>query len=233
MARNVLASDMALRLREVTNTVSDTHVTAAELYRALTAGVADTWDMLLSMGIGTEGVKWATFSSVASQQEYSLTSAIWAITGAAATALTDFFQVSRLYVVDTDGRLRPISRINPSEQYLVKAPTQVASMKLYYFPCAPTFTLGTETFDGINGWEEHAIMCAAIHIKSKKEDDTGQYRARKREIEERMAVMANRLRDEPPRVVRRATAVRRGYHIPYESGVRGYDLRGGNLELFA
>ncbi len=241
--RSVLASELLQRLREVTGTENDTHVTTQELYRALTSGVSDTWDMILSLGIGTEGVKWAEFSAVPGTQEYDLAdTGLWSINGGSASALTDFYQVSRLLVNDSEGRRRPVSRVNPSEQYMMRAPTQAASMRLYYFPVAPSFTVGTESFDGINGWEEHTIMCAAIHIRRKKEDDTGQYRASKREIEERMKVMANRMRDEPPRVVRRTSFTTRrgyripfetGYGIPYDAGVRAYDLRGGNLELFA
>jgi hypothetical protein len=218
----VAGSDLLLRLRETVGSETDTHVSDAELYRALTYGVSDTWDTILTMGIGTEGVKSAVFTSVSDQQEYPI-----------AAIATDFYQVSRLLVVQQDGRLRPISRLNPSEQYTMKAPREASNLKLYYFPKSPVFVTGAETFDGINGWEEHAVMNAAIYIKAKKEDDTGQFRARKREIEARMAVMANRLRDEPPRIVRRVSPIRRGYHIPYEAGVRAYDLRGGNIELFA
>lgn len=218
----VTGSEMLVRLREAVGAENDTHVGDPELYRALTVGVQETWDTLLSMGIGTEGVKSATFTCLPGVQEY-------AKTGIAA----DFYQVSRLLVQETDGRLRPVSRVNPSEQYTMKAPTEGATMKLYYFPTAPVFTTGNETFDGVNGWEEHSIMGGAIYIKAKKEDDTGQFRARKREIETRMATMSNRLRDEPPRIVRRRSPIRRGYHIPYVTSVRAYDLRGGNMELFS
>jgi hypothetical protein len=218
----VLGSELLTRLREAVGAENDTHVTNPELYRALTSGVQDTWDTLLSMGIGTEGVKKVNFTCIAGQQDYPKT-----------TIAADFYQVSRLLIVNPDGTAEPISRINPSEQYNMKAPTQGASMRLYYFPTAPVFTTGAETFDGINGWEEHAIQTAAIYIKAKKEDDTGQFRARKREIEARMAVMANRLRDEPPRIVRRVRPYRRGFLIPYTPTVRGYDLRGANIELWA
>lgn len=221
----VTGATMLLRLREAVGALNDTHVTDAELYRALTAGIADTWGTLLSMGIGTEGVKKVTFSAVADQQEYALTTVVTAL---------DFFQVSRLLVTQQDGSKKPVSRVNPSEQYTMRAPTQGATMTLYYFPTAPVFTVaGTETFDGINGWEEHGIMNACIYVKAKKEDDTGQYRARRRELEAQMAVMANRLRDEPPRIIRRRSPTRRGYDIPYTSNVLAYDLRGGNIELFA
>lgn len=231
MARSVLASELLLRLREATDTGPDTHISDAEAYRALTSAVSDTWDALLSSGIGTEGVKSVTFNSVRGQTEYPIT-----------PIASDFFQLRTLYVIDPDNRQRPLPRLHPSEEYVMQAPTVVTPLKLYYFPCAPTFTTGAETFDGINGWEEHTVQTAAIFIKAKKMDDTGPFRARKRELEIRMAAMANRLRDEAPRVVRRAVRGlygafsgrgRDGYSIPYQTGVRGYDLRGANLELFA
>jgi hypothetical protein len=243
----ILASTLLQRLRESVGAENDTHVTDAELYRALTSGVADTWDTILSNGIGTEGVKSTFLNSVIGQQEYAILGNNWRASQAAplASALDDFYQVSRILVVEGD-RLRPIERVNPSEQYTLSAPKEAAVIKMYYFPVAPTFTTGLESFDGINGWEEHTIMSAAIYIKAKKEDDTGQFRAKKREVEERMKKMANRLRDAPPRIVRRASPVHgygyhgygpsgylRGYHTPYTASVRAYDLRGANLELLA
>lgn len=231
MARTVLASELLARMRTGVDALGDTHVTDAEGYLALTSAVADTWDALLSSGIGTEGVKSVSFNTVVGQLEYPL-----------ATLAADFFQLRTMYVIDTDLRQRPVKRLNPSEEYIMKAPTTVVPMKLYYFPCAPVFSTGAEVFDGINGWEEHTVQVACMTIKAKKMDDTGPFRARKRELEERMKTMANRLQDEAPRVVRRAirglygslrARGRDGYSIPYQTGVRGYDLRGANLELFA
>jgi hypothetical protein len=218
-------------MRTGVDALGDTHITDAEGYLALTSAVSDTWDQLLSAGVGTEGIKSVTFGSVADQQEYPL-----------ASIAADFFQVRTLYVIDPDGKQRPLHRLNPSEEYVMQAPKAAVPLKLYYFPRAPVFTTGDETFDGINGWEEHTVQTACITVKAKKMDDTGPYRARKRELEARMSVMANRLRDEAPRVVRRAVRGlygafsgrgRDGYSIPYQTGVRGYDLRGANLELFA
>lgn len=231
MARTVLASELLTRMRTGVDALGDTHVSDAEGYLALTSAVSDTWDALLSSGIGTEGVKSVAFNTVIGQLEYPL-----------ATLVPDFFQLRTLYVVDADTRQRPVKRLNPSEEYIMKAPTAVTAMKLYYFPCAPVFSTGAEAFDGINGWEEHTVQVACMTIKAKKMDDTGPFRARKRELEERMKTMANRLRDEAPRVVRRAikglygslrARGRDGYSIPYQTGVRGYDLRGANLELFS
>lgn len=230
MARIVTSAELLASLREMVGAENDTSLSTTELYKALTRGVSDTWDALLSSGIGTEGVKKVTFTAVAGTQEYVLDTIV---------AAADFYQLRNLYALDSNGGLRPIPRVNPNETYNMRAPTEGATMKLYYFPCAPVWTVGTEQFDGINGWEEHTLVCAAIYVKAKKEDDTGQFRARKRELEARMAVMANRMRAEPPRVVRRSQITNfgrrglRGYSLPYNEGPRYYDIRGANLELFA
>ena len=115
----------------------------------------------------------------------------------------------------------------------MRPPNGAYSMKLYYVPCAPLFVTGAESFDGINGWEEHVIMTAAIAVKTKKQDDTGQYRARKRELEERIKNHANRDADDPPRVIRRRRVqAMANLWAPYSPNVTHWDLRGGNLELF-
>ena len=56
MARNVLASAMLARVRYITDTERDTHVSDAEIYSHLTTAVAKTWDTLLANGLGGEGV---------------------------------------------------------------------------------------------------------------------------------------------------------------------------------
>jgi hypothetical protein len=231
MARSVLASELATRTREAVGAENDGHITTPELLRALTSGVSDTWDQLLMHGIGGEGVVKVSFNTVADQLEYPFVSA--------PISAADFFQVRNVYRISSDGGKIPLKRINPSESWEVRAPKSVTAMQLYYFPAAPVWTTGAESFDGINGWEEHTIQCAAIAIKAKKGDDTGPFRARKREVEMRMAVMANRMRDEAPRVVRRQDRHRRwgyaqrGYAIPYNTGPLYYDIRGANLELYA
>ncbi len=222
MARAVLASELLSRLRQCTDTENDGHVTDAELYRQLTMAVAETWDFILNHGLGGEYVKSATFSTVAGTQEYLLT-----------TIASDFYKVKTLYVNEGNGQYRPISRVNPNEEYGMKAPAGIFSMKLYYIPCAPTWTLGSESFDGINGWEEHVIQTAAIAVKKKKQDDVSQYRATKREIEERIKASANRNQDEAPRVVRRKRAQQTAaLWAPYSPNVTNWDIRGLNLELF-
>ncbi len=222
--REVTSAEMLERLREVTDTVSDPHVSDAYLYKLLTAAVAKTWTRILRFGLGTRYVKAVTFTTAAGQQEYDLD-----------TICTDedFFQLKTLYAVEQGGIMRPINRVNPIEQYGLKPVNGDYAMKLYYVPCAPVFTTGSEVFDGINGWEEHSIQLAAAEVKKKKQDAHSPYLQAAKELEEEMKTSADRNQDSPPRVVRRARMARLASQtIPYSSQVTAWDIRGNNLELF-
>lgn len=222
MARAVLASAMLARLREMTDTENDTHVTDTELYKALTVAVADTWDRILKAGLGGEYVKKVTFNTVANQREYVIGTIVSA---------GDFYKVSQMCVNEGDGIQRPISRISPDETYGYKAPTAIVPMILYYIPCAPVWTTGAESFDGINGWEEHTLNVAAMKIMAKKQDDVSPFRTAKREIEARIDSSGNRSAGEPARVVRRRRAQARDRFYNSRYNVSAWDHRGLNLEL--
>lgn len=236
MARSVLASEMLQRVRYAADCENDTHVKDAEIYLALTSAVAETWEKIQENGLGGEAIKTVFFNTVNNQQNYAIATMPNGVTssGTGSTGIADFWKVKTMYVNDGTGLYRPVQRTNPDEEYGQKPPQTIISMKLCYVPCAPTFVTGAESFDGINGWEEHSIQLACIAIKAKKEDDTGQYRARVRELESRMERHANRVAGEPPRVIRRRGAAMWAQRIaPYLGGVIAWDLRGGNIELYA
>lgn len=214
---------------------NDTHLGDPEIYRFLTSAVADTWDKIQAAGLGGEAVRTVYFNTVADQTDYALSGTIYSTTvGGGLTTIPEFYKVKTLYVNDGNGLYRPISRVTPTEHYGQKAPQGVYSMKLCYVPCAPVWTTGAEVFDGINGWEEHTVQLAAVMVKAKKADDAGQYKARAREIEERMKTHANRNADEPPRVTRRRAAQQWAARtLPYTGSVGGWDIRGGNIELYS
>lgn len=234
MSRSVLASVMLASVREQTDTQNDTHLTDAEIYKFLSSSVADTWDKIQSAGLGGEAVKTVYFSTVTGQQDYDLTAAIWKPTvGGAGAPLTDFYAVRTLYVNDGNGLYRPVQRTTPSEEYALRAATSVMQMKLCYIPVAPVFVTGAETFDGINGWEEHAVQLACIKVKKKKNDDWSPYRRTADEIEMRIARHANKNQDEPPRIIRRRAASKWAARtLPYTGGIGAWDLRGNMIELY-
>lgn len=236
MARNVLASEIISRGREAADAVSDTNITDVWLYKTATAGVAKLWDLILMHGLGGEGIKTVFLKTVSGQTNYDVNGTVWALTsgGAYNTALTDFYKVKTLYCDDGNSLYRPISRVTPNEEYGQKAPAAVLTLKLCYIPCAPVWTIGSETFDGINGWEEWLVQYIAYAIKMKQQDDGGPHKGAQREVEEAIKVMANRNADEPPRVIRRrASRAWAARTLPYTGGVGGWDLRANNIELYA
>lgn len=224
MARSVTAASMMTQLEEMVGAENDTHLSAAEKWRILSRAIAATWDKILSLGLGNEFIKKVTFNTTAGTSEYALATIVSA---------GDFYKVSELYVDEGNGQLRPVSKVSPAEIQLYRAPNQTVPMVLYYHRCAPVWDgSGDEDFDGINGWEEHALLKAAITIKQKKEDDTGPFRAALRECELRMDSVGNRTGAEPPRVVRRRMTAQRDWYYPYRNNVSGWLLRGANLELY-
>lgn len=221
MSRTVLASELLASLRENVDIQNDTHSTDAELYRVLSAALAETWDVIVSSGLAEQYTKNVTFTVTPGTTEYSFATVVSA---------GDFYKLHQLYVVETSGHLRAIQRMNPSEIEAYKTPSSTSTMKLYYIPCAPEISTGAEVIDGFNGWEEHILACAEIQIRKKREEDySGAYR-RKQELEARIQRMANTDWSGPSRVVRRRTG-RRIVDIS-NSTIACYVVRGGKLELY-
>ena len=222
MARAFTSAQLRTRLEEMTNTVGDSHLSTAEKYAILTSAVASTWDHIVAAGLGTEYVKNVTFNTSTSTPEVLISTAV---------AAGDFYRVSEMYVSEGNGQFRPIPRIPPGDRYGWKTPPTAQSIKMYYLPCAPVWTDGTGSFDGINGWEEHTLAKAAVTVKNKKGDDAGPYKAICRDLEARMMTMANRNGAEPPRVIRRSKANRETMWMPRSTSVGGWDIRGVNFEF--
>ncbi len=236
MARSVLTAEMISRARLAADAQNDTHITDVWLYLQATALVARLWDILTMNGLGSEGIKTVFFDTVTGQQEYAIAGAIYGTTatGSHTSTMTDFYKVKTLYCNDGNGLYRPVGRVTPQEEYAQRAPDAAKLMKLCYLPCAPVWSTGSESFDGINGYEEWIVQGLAHAIRVKKADDPGQHKSIQREVEDQIRTAANRNQDEPPRVIRRrASGQWAARTLPYSGGVGGWDIRGANFELFS
>ena len=75
------------------------------------------------------------------------------------------------------------------------------TIRLYYVPVSPVLVIDSDTFDGINGFEDWAVLDAAIKMGDKEEMDVSALRARKDRLERRIMDMgANRDANESARV---------------------------------
>ncbi len=223
MARAVLASVLETRLRQICDAENDRHLTSTELYSVLSSAVAETWDKILSSGSGDYFIKTVTFNTVAGTTDYALD-----------TICTDadFLKVAALDVNEGNGQYRPLTKISELELQSYRAPTSAIPMRLKYAPCAPVWTTGNESFDGINGWEEHTLNTAAVMVKKKKQDDYMPFQQRKQELERRIASGASRDCAEPPRVVRKRQRQQQDYYAAFRNNVSKYSIRGTTLSLY-
>lgn len=224
MARTKTRAELRTRLEQITDTENDAHLSTTEKNEILNSAIAETWDHIVSAGLAEKYVKSATFSTVADTLEYNLE-----------TICTDgdFYRIHQLYVDEGSGQLRPLTRLAPAEIQSFRPPSSVVSMKLYYIPSAPMLESGddSETFDGINGWEEHTLMTAACAVKFKKDDDYNQFYRRKKELEQRIASMGNIDFGEPARVVRKRKRSLDPF-LMYRNNINAYCVRGDKLELY-
>lgn len=226
--RTFTLAELRSRLEKLTDTENDTHLSTTEKNEIIASAAAETYDKILSAGLGEKYVRSVTFNTIAGTQEYDLTSATY-------VPLQDFYKVHQLYVDEGNSQFRPVSRINSAEVMTFRPPTTVVAMKLFYIPCAPTFKVAgvfsdAATFDGVSGWEEHLLQTAAIAVKAKKEDDAGPYIRRKAELEQRIAFMGRTDHSEPTRVVRRRYRTNDPFSL-YRGNVNAWLIRGDKLNL--
>jgi hypothetical protein len=222
MPRTYTRLELRTRLREMTDTQNDTHLSDNELNNILDSAAAETTDQIILAGLQSENVKTVTFNSVANQLTYPLSSVV---------AAGDFYKVYQLYVDEGNGQRRPLPRIQSAEVLNYKPVQSAIPLILLYVPYQPKMTSDSDTFDGINGWEEHLLVTAAITVKAKKEDDSSVFRARKRELEGRMQTMGNRVWSEPPRVMKRRRTQTR-YPWGWTKQVDAWDYIGGSIYLY-
>jgi hypothetical protein len=218
------------RLEEITDGQKSKHLSVPEKNRLIANGVTETWDKIISSGQSNQYVKNTVFSTVQGQLEYNTDSPLVVPDG-------DFYKVHQIYIDEGSGQMRPLPKLNAAEVQAFRAPQGVVSVKLYYIPKPPTFkdTNGAwddaAGFDGINGFEEHSVVTAAMYLKQKKEDDYTFYRQRKAELEQRIADMSMDDYGEAPRIVRRRRRAQDPFML-FRNNVNGWLIRDGKIELY-
>ncbi len=207
MALTRTLAEMRTETRNLTDQANSSFVSDAELTRILNVSIAKLYAMLVE----------------ARGDEYYRTSSTIATTpGTNVITAPLYFKVLGVDLVEsprniTGRKLEFMSR-NRVDPY-----TDSASVIVYYIPEAPTLSGDSDTFDGINRWEEWAIYDAAIRINAK-----GQYNLE--ELARERQMIENKLK---------ASAVSRDYgepaHVQDVRRLRSYFyylLRGASIDLF-
>ncbi len=78
-----------------------------------------------------------------------------------------------------------------------KAP---GNYQLWYIPRATELVNDSDSFDGINGWEEYIIVDVAIKVLQKEESDVTVFALQKGELTKRIEAMAERDNGSPEKI---------------------------------
>lgn len=217
MARVRTLLQLRDEVRQRADMVNSDFVTDAEINRYLNESISELYDMLISC----KGQEWYisryTFPTVAGQELYSIPPGedFYMLLGVDADMGGSTPIPLRPYMLDERhdrglwyagsgwgylerARYRLEGLINPTtgdytHQITLKpAPTASGTnITLLYIRHAPELDLDTDVWDGFNGWEEYAIVDAAIKCLEKEESSTIALERRKERLIERIEGLAS------------------------------------------
>lgn len=217
MALTQTLLQLRTRLRELTDTENDTHLSDAELTRYINSAVTYVYDLLVAGSPSDYFMKTTTFPTVVGTDSYALPA--------------DFYKLRAMYVLDQTSIYRPLMPCQEEELVEIWAPTAVCTIRMDYIPCATPLVADGDTFDGINGWEELVLQQAAIDVKNKREEDPVQHFRKRQDLEKRITRMTYRDAGTPERIIDR-NRKRRDHYRWTTQLVTKYRLQAGNVRLY-
>jgi hypothetical protein len=75
------------------------------------------------------------------------------------------------------------------------------TFRMWYVPVMSELVDDTDTFDGINGWEQYIVIDAAIKMLNKEESDSSNLVLQKKQLKERIQAMAQNRDSANPEVI--------------------------------
>lgn len=218
MARTLTVADLTTRIRYVADIVNDNHTTDAEILSHINVFYPWYVDILVECA----------------PQDYFSTEVSIAFSGGTrdytiASYAADFYKLRALYVLEPDGRYRPLKPVPESERQAWVTVATSGTCKMLYIPYTPVLTSGS--VDGYNGWEELIVQRVAAAIKVKREEDPSAFLREVQELESRIRRNSAKDVGEPERIVRRRYRMYNDLAWA-NTDIDGYRIRGGTLELY-
>lgn len=185
MPASVTLSEMRTRARELadmqTSNQAQAFVTDAELDRYLNRHLKQLYQKLIITRGDDYYAVTSTFATVANQASYTLPATFMQLLNVTVSDGTRYVLVPRFNLKEYPA-LRYLQGLSTNDIGLYRyrlqagnievrpAPTTAShSLTLHYLPAFQPLTLGTDTFDGVNGWEDWACYGAAIDMLHKEE----------------------------------------------------------------
>lgn len=221
MARTATLDTLRALARRLANVENDTtNVTDAELLTLANLHYPTLYDELVA---------------AAPPEYYSATTAVVTAAGTTTYALPATFKdLTDVHVRETSDARRPLYPMPSGSRSRFKAPTGVWTIDVDYTPAATVLTTGSDTIDGVSGYEEVVAALMARDVMVKREADPGAVMAIIERGRARIRSMArNRDRGQPKRIVDLDDAMPSWpWEYAFGSGIACYRLRGNNIEFY-
>lgn len=203
MSSPVTLSQMILAVRRRANIESQTgFITEAELTEYLNYCCSDLYDRLVQAG----GQEWfrrspPPFLTNSTDDTYPLPPDFYRLTSVDVTISTNVVLTARPFMEEERNRYkwypgwlydRPIfyRLVGMGNIRFVPAPSGTFTVGLNYYPVFQKMVQQSDTFEGINGWEEEPIWRAVAYAKAKGDEDPSFAMARVQELQGRIDALA-------------------------------------------
>lgn len=212
MARSRSLTNMLLDVRMRTNQENSTFVTDAELTEYLNQELAELWTRLVIVQGQPAYRSSTTIAVTAPTAVYALPADFLSVQNVEATidgltfALRPYMQSERADlmnsgVVQLYGPYGPLQYRVTGNNIEFRPATRNFSADVFYTPCQPRLSAGSDTFDGFNGFEMCAIAGVCAVVMAKEESDPSFYMGLKQQFYRvAEAAMAQRDMGSPERV---------------------------------
>lgn len=197
MAKTSTLAQMRDRVRFLGDFVNSRKFTDAIIDREVNSAVEDTWNVLVS----------------ARPDYYTTEQLPSTVAGADSVALAaDFFRLRKVEIADgtrwihlkrielnethrySTSQARPTRyRLQGSTLKLYRTPDRAYSLRVFYIPSKANMVADGDIFDGINGFEEHAVVGAVMKLKLREQMPAGEWFSELSRLEKSVRGAANNL----------------------------------------
>ena len=180
MAASVSLATITSRAQSLADMINDNFVSTTEWTFWINSAAQDLYDKL-TQADPERYMNVYQFTSQPNTQSYALPSDFYkllrvdAVYGTANLPL--FYTLRKFSLLEEDSYQFPIYniagpvyryRLRGNNLWITPGPLQATTMNLWYTPVFTQLVNQTDTFDGINGWEQYVVLQTAVHALQKE-----------------------------------------------------------------
>jgi len=202
MSRNTTLLKLRTQSRLRADKVNSGFILDSELNQYVNNSITELYDLLVGAYGNDYYLKKYQFSTDGINSEFALPADFYKLEGIDLNVNASNFITLKPYMFNERARFQNGSNWSANSmaqgpRYHLKASTvdfvptpSVNALTMYYIPASPELIGDSDTFDGINGWEEYVVVDAAIKMLQKEESDVSVLAAQKQALVLRINAMA-------------------------------------------